>query len=338
MGNLTRHLTWLLPLTVTGVFMAAGGIGYFEFSPPDKTCIKCHEIRRSKDNWAHSAHRNVSCKACHGGSVESINAMKDNAKRVFSHLTKAEHPDIRLSEEQILNMTAACGACHAQELAQWQGGLHAGDYARFFQDEHYNRLPQLNPQCFWCHGMFCQGTVTDLVREPAPGEPVVFHDPQMSAKAAVPCLACHNVHVQGAPFVRGTNTPNKSIAFYVRQERKHIAANELAIPCIIENGRTVQTSNDPRQRLCQQCHAPNAHGVAGSSSDRTPRGVHEGISCLACHNPHSGSVQNACAQCHPKFSTCGERDVMAMDTTYSSRTSKHNIHNMTCASCHPSPR
>ena len=55
-------------------------------------------------------------------------------------------------------------------------------------------------------------------------------------------------------------------------------------------------SQDPRQALCYQCHAPRqpeAGTVAavngwgrqvGSGDDRTPMGVHEGLSCLSCHN------------------------------------------------------
>ena len=43
-------------------------------------------------------------------------------------------------------------------------------------------------------------------------------------------------------------------------------------------------SPDPRQALCYQCHAPLANTQVHSGDDRTPVGVHEGFSCLACHD------------------------------------------------------
>ncbi len=42
--------------------------------------------------------------------------------------------------------------------------------------------------------------------------------------------------------------------------------------------------------LCTQCHAPNAAHEAGSQDDRTPAGVHEGLSCIACHANHSNDA------------------------------------------------
>ncbi len=95
----------------------------------------------------------------------------------------------------------------------------------------------------------------------------------------------------------------------------------------------VKVSPDPRQRLCEQCHAPNAFRQLGSADDRTPSGVHEGLSCLDCHRSHSNSAQASCAACHPTDSHCG-LEVEKMDTTFRSVDSKHNIHFVACGDCH----
>ena len=63
-------------------------------------------------------------------------------------------------------------------------------------------------------------------------------------------------------------------------------------------------------------------------------GVHEGISCEACHQKHGQDTRASCGTCHPKMSNCG-RDVEKMDTTFVSKTSRHNIHFVKCADCHP---
>jgi hypothetical protein len=58
---------------------------------------------------------------------------------------------------------------------------------------------------------------------------------------------------------------------------------------------------DPSTKLCMQCHAPNFKHQAGSEDDCTVTGVHRGISCIACHRPHSGETRESCVQCHPSL-------------------------------------
>ena len=63
-------------------------------------------------------------------------------------------------------------------------------------------------------------------------------------------------------------------------------------------------------------------------------GVHEGTSCLACHQHHTQATRASCATCHPRLSNCG-LDVEKMDTTFRDVKSPHNIHFVKCADCHP---
>lgn len=348
MSDKKKRSGLLVPAAMAGVFllcMVFGGLGYFEFTPPEKTCVNCHEIRASHARWSNSVHRAVSCKACHGGSADSVHALKENAKRVFYHLTESDHDDMRLSEEQTVRMVGACQTCHAREFAHWREGGHGTNYAAIFLDEKHNRTEQLNDDCLRCHGMFFEGKMSDLAAPLDTKGPWRFREPARAERPVVPCLACHNLHAPGRPYRKdalavaqaaSTNAPafrRDTIGFYVRQEKKHFAMDDLFVTRIVDQGRPVQVSNDPRQRLCTQCHSPNAFGQAGTGDDRTPTGVHEGLSCAACHQPHSNDPRGSCVACHPRFTSCGQ-DVMAMDTTYRSKMSKHNIHTVKCADCH----
>jgi hypothetical protein len=112
------------------------------------------------------------------------------------------------------------------------------------------------------------------------------------------------------------------------RQREHLPAGALPLPAVHDKGRAVKSSPDRRQGMCYQCHAPLASLEVGSGDDRTPIGVHEGLSCLACHEKHSQRTRQSCANCHPRLSNCG-------DTTFLNSLSKHDIHFVKCIDCHP---
>jgi hypothetical protein len=192
--------------------------------------------------------------------------------------------------------------------------------------------------------MFFEGTIADVVT------PLDVHGPwrlvrdDLAAVPVIPCLACHHIHVEGTPAVRPDYSDPTTIAasrtsraanvgFYDRYERMHFAALELPSLELVHDGARVRVATDVRQRVCVQCHAPNAFGQAGSGDDRTPRGVHEGLSCSACHAAHSNDASGSCANCHPQLSNCGLA-VDTMDTSYRDPASPNNIHFVACADCH----
>jgi hypothetical protein len=113
----------------------------------------------------------------------------------------------------------------------------------------------------------------------------------------------------------------------------YFPVSSLSTQEINYNSAPVKISTDPNQRLCIQCHSPNAFNMEGTSDDRTPRGVHEGIGCLACHDSHSNSAIASCKNCHPAISNC-KLDVEKMNTSYKDKTSKNNIHFVACIDCH----
>jgi len=124
-----------------------------------------------------------------------------------------------------------------------------------------------------------------------------------------------------------------SLALFDRREMESIPVNRLSLPEIKDGSRLVKISSDPRQALCYECHAPRATQQVGSGDDRTPIGVHEGLSCFGCHLKHGQLTRASCATCHPRLSNCG-LDVEKMDTTFKSPKSPHDIHFVKCEDCH----
>ncbi len=105
------------------------------------------------------------------------------------------------------------------------------------------------------------------------------------------------------------------------------------MPAMKEGDRPVKMSLDRRQALCYQCHAPRPGNEVFSGDDRTPVGVHEGLSCLACHSKHGLQTRASCNGCHPRLSNCGI-DVEKMDTTFKATDSRNDVHRVACVDCH----
>lgn len=324
------------------------GISYtgWNAANPERTCASCHEITPAHTTWSASAHRNISCFKCHGTALENgWHSFSEKARMVVRHVQNKPHPDdIRMTEMQMLETMQRCIDCHQQEHANWLAGGHSATYADILLHEEHNTTEQLNFDCLRCHGMFNEGTILDLVEPISIEGPWNLKDEKIASLPAMPCMSCHQIHSQGEPAKRpdysipGTisysrKLDNNSIAFYVRNEKMHFDLSNLPTPVILEGADTVQTPVDPVYRLCVQCHAPSVWHQAGSHDDRTPTGVHEGLSCRACHEPHSNYQRNSCDNCHPGISNCN-LDVKTMNTSYFSPSSPHNIHSVACNDCH----
>lgn len=315
---------------LTVVFSLAFGVGsvaWFNYGNPQNTCATCHEEASHVQSWQNSFHRDQHCRNCHGSSLTlNLHALGEHAHRLVQHFRRAAADEpVHLSEAQALALQAACRKCHPRSYADWQSSRHAVTYTNIFLDAKHNRTEQLAADCLRCHGMYYDGHIEDLVSPISTTGPWALQNPAKASQPVIPCLACHQVHGSAAGF--------HAAQLYVRNEQTSFAADALPITPITQNGQPVKISSDPRQRLCTQCHAPNALRQLGSQDDRTPIGVHEGLSCLDCHSSHSNSAKASCATCHPADSHCG-LDVEKMDTTFVSAGSKHNIHFVACGDCH----
>jgi hypothetical protein len=347
MKTLRRLLVLVVVLAVGGVVTLAAMSGYYGGSD-GSGCVRCHEIRPMANDWGWSAHRNVACAECHGSSFTAdVRMHVRNFERMWLHRRGEVPEQIRLSHRDISPLVARCGKCHAQQHADWQSGPHGVRYSRIFLDKEHNHSRQLMDDCLRCHGMHYDGGIRDLIMPLDREGPWQLIDAVMHDEPAIPCLTCHSIHAPGDPVPsrekRGEilaveeETMTPSLAFYDRRGGESVTVPELPLPRIMDGERPVQMSPDQRQALCYQCHAPREEDAlrqAFSGDDRTPSGVHEGLSCLACHQRHAMETRASCAGCHPRLSNCGI-DVEKMDTTFRSLESPHNIHNVSCEDCHP---
>jgi hypothetical protein len=308
-------------------------------------CARCHEIRPMVDSWSSSTHRSVPCSGCHGRSLSSdLRMYVKNAERVWLHARGHAPEQIHVRQADVAPLLERCRGCHAQEYGAWRSGPHAATYARLFLDAAHNRTERLMDDCLRCHGMYFDGGIESLVAPIDRTGPWRLRGAALESAPAIPCLACHEIHRQGEPLApRVVPSPRPaaseeinrpSLAFYDRRALDHVPASALPLPQMRSAGRVVRISPDRRQALCYQCHAPRAEAQVFSGDDRTPTGVHEGLSCLACHRGHDQLTRASCAGCHPRLSNCG-LDVETMDTTFRSPGSPHDVHSVACADCHP---
>jgi hypothetical protein len=312
---------------------------------PTKTCASCHEISRSVDLWSGSTHRNIACKECHGTALsEGLHSVHEKGVMVFNHIGKVRTDNIRISEVQLMDVMKRCEGCHQTEFAKWNSGGHAMNYSEVFLNSGHNKAEPVYEDCLRCHGMFYdKGTVSDIVEPLDTTGPWKLKNVRLADRPAIPCFACHQVHQAGQPGTRHSlETPGllhysrlkeTYTSFYYRRDSNYFPVALLRSQEINYQSVPLKVSQDPDQVLCIQCHSPNAFNMDGTDDDRTPRGVHEGISCLACHDSHSNSAVASCKNCHPAISNC-KLDVEKMNTSYKDKSSKNNIHFVGCTDCH----
>ena len=340
-----KRIAAVAGLAILALLLLIPGASLYYESGAGQGCTKCHEMNSPYDQWHTSSHREVGCTACHGGALTLDASFHwTNATRLYSHL-KGDLPEkILIRNIDVPAMVERCQSCHRQEFAQWQAGPHSATYTRVFLDKEHNRKRLLMDDCLRCHGMHFEGGIRDLVTPLDKRGPWQVAPAQLANLPAIPCLACHSIHRKGA-LLRKSGVEGRvagpsqeisrpSLAFYDRRTQEHVPLADLPLPVMLDGERIVKMSPDRRQALCYQCHAAEALRQVGSGDDRTAIGVHEGISCLSCHLKHGQKTRASCAECHPKMSNCG-LDVEKMDTTFRAADSKHNVHWVKCADCHP---
>jgi hypothetical protein len=336
-------------IVVAAAILAMGGVysaSWYYTSQHGAGCASCHEMASHVGVMHNSAHRTTTCLDCHEARLST--KLRHIRVHLFGNLPETIH----LRDTDVVEMTGNCQRCHQREYATWHAGPHSATYSQILADSGHNTKRRLNDDCLRCHGMHFNGAIRELVQPQNTAGPWHFLRADLADQPAIPCQACHRVHREGAPQAKpstrisssGAAVPD-SLAFFDRREQMSFPAGTLAIPQIWDGPRLVSVSPDARQALCYQCHAPRQPDTgtlaatnhwgpqSGSGDDRTPLGVHEGISCIACHLGHNENVRASCKTCHPQMSHCG-LDVETMDTTYGNPKSSHNIHWVRCADCH----
>lgn len=340
-----KIIIFSLVLLVATVATSLGVYTHWTKKSPAKSCASCHEIENSFTRWAMSSHRDVNCTACHGTALSNgFHSIEEKSRMFFRHFTREKDDPVKLTEAQNIKMIENCRKCHADEFNKWHSSGHSATYEAIFLNEEQNNLEQLNFDCLRCHGMFFEGNIRDLVEPLDTAGPWQLKLPHKKEDPTIPCMACHQIHQQGNLAFTPDHSNPESIfytrperrfqgGFYDRHEERFLHASILPDAKIYHNNKQLEWNSDPAQRMCIQCHAPNAMHASGSEDDRTPRGVHEGLSCRSCHQLHSNDARESCRQCHPAISNCN-LDVEQMNTTYKDKNSPNNIHFVECGDCH----
>ena len=325
-----------------------GGYSGWNTVNPEYSCSSCHEISPSVETNQHSSHRNIACVECHGTALSNgIHSLAEKVNMLFTHFSdNKKNEEIRLSELQIVDIMERCQNCHRDEYADWKSGGHSVTYEQIFLDEKHNKMEIPYEDCFRCHGMFYEGNIGDLMTPVDTKGPWKLKDKSYYNIPVIPCLGCHEIHSRNEPRVSASETSDPKSLFYTRDERNvhygwyvradriMLRADKLLKTDMYDGGKSVATSDDYSQRVCVQCHSSNYMHEAGTEDDRTPTGVHEGLSCNACHMPHSNKSRQSCDNCHPAYSNCG-LDVKKMNTSFADKDSPFNIHHVDCSDCHP---
>lgn len=340
-----KRILFAAGLLAAGLLLMVPGASLYYEAGQGAGCTSCHEMQSVYEQWHSSTHRGVACENCHGGALTVDASFHwNNANRAYRHLRGDLPEQIGFANRYVQDMTERCRSCHRQEFADWQAGPHSATYQRIFLNGKHNSGHMLMDDCLRCHGMHFEGGVRDLVAPVNREGPWKMTDAGLSERPSMPCLACHEIHrtgpvlskagVQGRVPGPSQETYRPSLAFYDRRLQQPVPLAELPLPEMRQGARKVKMSPDQRQALCYQCHAPVSTMQVGTGDDRTGAGVHEGIGCLSCHLKHGQQTRASCSGCHPRFSNCG-LDVEKMDTTFRTAGSRHNIHWVTCADCHP---
>jgi hypothetical protein len=286
----------------------------------------------------------VKCEDCHG-DVFTLDAgfHLNNMHRVITQLRGEAPESPHLRTKDVVQMVGRCEKCHQEETADWRASAHSAPYRRIFLDPEHNHRQVLMDDCLRCHGMHFQGPMRNLVTPLNTVGPWRLQEGRLADEPTMPCLSCHQIHHEGLPLEKpsadqkGPSTHQEinrpSLGLFDRREMRHVPISDLPLPAVFDGERPVNISPDQRQALCYQCHAPTAMGQVRSGDDRTPIGVHEGLSCMACHLKHGQQTRASCKTCHPQLSNCGI-DVEKMDTSFKDKKSKHNIHFVKCIDCH----
>ena len=340
---MTRKTLVVLALPVVLGVLGLGGASVYYEAAGGEACARCHEIRPNAETWAASTHRNVACSACHGSALSTnVRMHVQNLNRVLVHWSGRAPEQIRIRQKDIAPMLERCASCHRQEYEDWKSGPHAIRYVDIFANPVHNLRQVPMDDCLRCHGMHFDGGIGDVVTPLDKKGPWSIKDARLAEEPVIPCLSCHAVHREGMPLAsrarRAGRTPEQerarpSLGIFDRRSMEDVKLEHLSLPVVLDGVRQVKMSPDQRQALCYQCHAPRAERQALVGDDRTPVGVHEGLSCFACHEKHGMATRASCDNCHPRLSNCG-RDVATMDTSFRSPESNHDIHGVACIDCH----
>ncbi len=174
----------------------------------------------------------------------------------------------------------------------------------------------LMDDCLRCHGMHFEGGIRDLVTPVARSGPWRLVPAELAepARHALPDLPrdaprrpAHGKSRTSTGRVPGPRRRSRALRWRssTGARSSYIPLADLPLPAMLDGDRPVRMSHDQRQALCYQCHAPVSTMQVASGDDRTGIGVHEGISCLACHRSTARRPGRPAPPAIPRCPTAG---------------------------------
>lgn len=232
------------------------------------SCMDCHATKSPViPATATFGGGHESCASCHMPHTFSAStALRCNAchqgKQVLAQSSARPHRD--------------CNSCHSPHDV-----LGAGDHTckSCHEDIASTHSAQSGKQCIGCH------------------EP----HPKRVAQVALQCSQCHEEASSERAFHAG-NTPCTGCHQPHRFDLSSIPDRALCRRCHVSQVRL--TSRNLGHSSCTGCHQGTVHELAGvltcgscheEKLRRSPSGHRE---CATCHEPHSGTPQKTCTNCH----------------------------------------
>jgi hypothetical protein len=288
--------------TVGGFFVlatAGGGLAayrtYDYVQHDNDFCVSCHLMQDPFDRFQVSAHRDMSCKACHQPSPIDRFAMgmRQVLKRPVEITAHAEMPDSR------------CEHCHVDgDPAVWLSMENSRGH-----DLHLNSKDETlrDIHCVDCHSTSVHqfSTTSESCSTGGCHDDAGVHLGAMG-ELRLSCEACHDFRAPlGEPAAESgsahslTPTSVQCLACHDMRERVEVdpESEPHGAECgLCHNAHTQRTSKDP----VRTCTESLCHGVPEAVEDNHHH--YESVDlddCVQCHEAHTFRVDGkACATCH----------------------------------------
>jgi nitrate/TMAO reductase-like tetraheme cytochrome c subunit len=282
------------------VLAGLGGGGFYAYQAYDYVqhdndfCVSCHLMENPYDLFAESAHRGLSCKACHQPSmvertqmaatqiiqdpeIISVHAAVPNERCVSCHvegdpevwrlIAQSAGHRVHLESTDSALVGISCVECHSTSLHEFapvtstcaQSGCHTDNQVQL------GMMSDLTIHCVACHSFS------------APLDPVTTA--QLASEPLTPggsdCLTCHAMRVLAQ---MPEEDPHEQQCSFCHNPHEQSDAAEAVQTCAIGG-----CHDDP------DALTPFHRGLHGTSAE----------DCTSCHNAHDFSLTgDNCVSCH----------------------------------------
>ncbi|MFQ5536314.1 MAG: hypothetical protein ACE5GJ_02565 [Gemmatimonadota bacterium] len=297
LGRLSGPALALIGVVIAGAVTAGGYYAYrtYDYIQHDNDfCMSCHLMQEPFERFSRSAHRGLSCKACHQPDIITRSKMA---------LTQViENPEELGTHAEVPNRV--CAECHIKgDPKKWEVVAQtAGHRVHLESDD-----PDLQGlQCVECHSV---GIHEFAAADQTCSQSGCHEDSEIRlagmADLTVHCAACH-----------GFSVPTDTLA-PVDSALKVLRPNQSeCLSCHTMRSMVQLPDPDPHAGACGACH--NAHtqerpqdavesctnaGCHAQPDTLSPfhRGMEPGVleDCSNCHNAHDFHVEDTnCLACH----------------------------------------